>query len=101
MDQKEIIWSKKAKEELYNILDFYINRNGSPAYSLKLLSDTENLIGLLKKNPYLGRLSDNRTTRVIVKDDYLIFYETGNDYIEIISFWDNRQDPDSRIDTHK
>jgi len=73
MDQKEIIWSIKAKEELYNILDFYINRNGSPTYSLKLLTDAEDVTELLKSNPYLGRLTENQITRVIVKDAYLIF----------------------------
>jgi plasmid stabilization system protein ParE len=98
MDQKEIIWSIKAKEELYNILDFYINRNGSPTYSLILLSDTEHITELLKNNHYLGRLTDNRITRVIVKDAYLIFYEIGKDFIEIISYCDNRQDLDNRID---
>jgi len=98
MDQKEVIWSIKAKEELYNILDFYITRNGCPTYSLKLLSDSEDISELLKNNHYLGRLTENRITRVIVKDAYLIFYEIGKDYIEIISYWDNRQDSDARID---
>jgi toxin YoeB len=98
MDQKEIIWSIKAKEELYNILDFYIKRNGSPTYSLKLLSDSEEITQLLKNNHYLGRLTENRITRVIVKDAYLIFYEIGKDYIEIISYWDNRQDTENRMD---
>ncbi len=98
MDQKEIIWSMKAKEELYTILNFYINRNGSPTYSLKLLSDSENITQLLKINHYLGKLTENRITRVIVKEAYLIFYEIGKDYIEIISYWDNRQDSDKRID---
>jgi len=85
MDQKEVVWSIKAKEELYNILDFYINRNGSPAYSLKLLSESEHIVELLKSNHYLGRLTENRITRVIVKDAYLIFYEIGKEHIEIIS----------------
>lgn len=98
MDQKEVIWSTKAKEELYYILDFYIKRNESPDYSLKLLSESEDITELLKTHHYLGRLTENRITRVIVKDAYLIFYEISKDYIEIISYWDNRQDPDKRID---
>lgn len=98
MDQKEIIWSKRAKEELYNVLDFYINRNGSTTYSLKLLSDSEDITELLKHNHYLGRLTENRITRVVVKEAYLIFYEISEHNIEIISYWDNRQDSDKRID---
>ncbi|MBX9853341.1 MAG: type II toxin-antitoxin system RelE/ParE family toxin [Cytophagaceae bacterium] len=98
MDKKEVIWSIRAKEEFYNILDFYIKRNGSPTYSLKLLSESEEITELLKTNHYLGRLTENRITRVIVKYEFLIFYEISKDYIEIVSFWDNRQDPDKRID---
>jgi len=29
--------------------------------------------------------------------DYLIFYEINNDKIEILSFWDNRQDMKNSI----
>jgi hypothetical protein len=53
---------------------------------------------LLSKNPYMGKLSNNGVTRVIVKSDFLIFYEVHLSTIEIISFWDNRQDPGKRPD---
>jgi plasmid stabilization system protein ParE len=99
MDQKQIIWSHRAEEELYSILEFYITRNKSATYSKKLLSSVEKLIDLLPKNKYLGRLSENGFTRVIVKKEFLIFYEVYKDAIVIVSFWDNRQDTTKRIDT--
>jgi plasmid stabilization system protein ParE len=67
MAQRKIIWSHRAEEELYTILDFYNQRNKSTAYSIKLLSSIEKIIGLLPKNKYLGRLSENELTRVVVK----------------------------------
>lgn len=89
---KKIIWSEKAKSEFQDILKFYVNRNGSAAYSLKLLNKTESLLSTLSKNKFIGRLTSNNKTRVILLKSYLIFYEIKKECIEIISFWDNRQD---------
>lgn len=98
MAKKEIIWSRRAKEEFQEVLDFYLRRNGTPTYSLRLLQETEQLIDILKENNFLGRLSNNKVTRVIVKDAFLIFYEIQENKIDIVSYWDNRQNPDKRLD---
>ena len=98
MAQRKIIWSQRAEEELYTILDFYNQRNKSTTYSIKLLSSVEKLIGLLPQNKHLGRLSENEFTRIIVKKEFLIFYEVYGDAIVIVSFWDSRQDQSKRLD---
>ncbi|WP_456865685.1 type II toxin-antitoxin system RelE/ParE family toxin [Galbibacter sp. BG1] len=50
----------------------------------------------LSKSEFIGRLTSNKNTnkntRVIPMKVYLIFYEIDNEIIEIVSFWDNRQD---------
>lgn len=92
MAGKKIIWSELAKSEFKSILEFFIERNGSSAYSLKLAKQTENLLNTLSNNEFIGRLTSNKKTRVIPMKVYLIFYEINEDTIEIISFWDNRQD---------
>lgn len=92
MGGKKIIWSDSAKNELHKALEFYIERNGSPNYSLKLLDQTQDLMTTLSKNELIGRLTSNKTTRVIPFKEYLIFYEVKDDCVEIHSFWDNRQD---------
>jgi len=93
MANKEIIWSLRAQNELKDILDFFTQRNGNPNYSLKILSEVEDLATTLSKSEFIGRLTSNRITRVIPMEDYLIFYEFNKNRIEIISFWDNRQSP--------
>ena len=98
MAQKQIIWSKLAEEELAFVLEFYWIRNGNPEYSLKLLHQVAELIALLPKNNFLGKISDNGFTRVIVKKEFLIFYEVYANTIVIVSFYDSRQDPSKRID---
>ena len=93
---KKIIWSARAGEELREVLDYYIFRNGNANYSLKLLYQVQDLLRTLSNSELIGRLTSNDITRVIPLDVYLIFYEVHNDQIQIIAFWDNRQDPEKR-----
>lgn len=96
MAKKEIIWSDLAKLEFSNVLEFYFYRNGNSNYSLKLLEEVEELLQTLSQSEFIGRLTSNKITRVIPMKVYLIFYEINNDRIEIVSFWDNRQNPENR-----
>ncbi|MGB0880646.1 MAG: type II toxin-antitoxin system RelE/ParE family toxin [Polaribacter sp.] len=96
MAKKKIIWSNNAKEEFRNVLEFYTERNGSSTYSLKIIKQTEELLNTLSKNELIGRLTSNKKSRVIPMKIYMIFYEIKENNIEIISFWDNRQDDKKR-----
>lgn len=92
MADKKIIWSIRASKELKNVLEYFNQRNKSTRYSLKLLNEIESLTRNLSKNESIGRLTSNKFTRVIPMKIYLIFYEINRGNIEIVSFWDNRQD---------
>ncbi|MDL2144051.1 type II toxin-antitoxin system RelE/ParE family toxin [Flavobacterium tructae] len=96
MAKKEIIWSSLAKLQLQNTLEYYFIRNESPTYSLKLLNEIEDLLNTLSNSELIGRLTSNKITRVISMKVYLIFYEVKENQIEIVSFWDNRQDIKNR-----
>lgn len=96
MAKKEIVWSSLAKLQLQNVLEYYFIRNESPTYSLKLLTEVEDLLDTLSNSELIGRLTSNKITRVIVMKVYLIFYEINGNQIEIVSFWDNRQDIKNR-----
>lgn len=92
MAKKEIIWSEIAKLQFTNVLEYQVNRNGNENYSLKLIDEVEELLNTLSKSELIGRLTSNKCTRVIPMKVYLIFYEINRSSIEIVSFWDNRQD---------
>lgn len=96
MAKKEIIWSELAKIEFSNVLEFYFYRNENSNYSLKILEEVEDLLETLSENEAIGRLTSNKITRVIPMKVYLIFYEINQNRIEIVSFWDNRQDLEGR-----
>ncbi|HEY9221336.1 MAG TPA: type II toxin-antitoxin system RelE/ParE family toxin [Lutibacter sp.] len=97
MVRKKIIWSPRAKIELKITLEYFNKRNGSTNYSLRILKEIEDLTKTLSKSEFIGRLTSNKTTRVIPMKHYLLFYEINSGKIEIVSFWDNRQDISNRV----
>ena len=96
MAKKEIIWSDLAKVEFSNVLEFYFYRNENSNYSLKIVEEVEELLEILSQSHFIGRLTSNKITRVIPMKEYLVFCEINENRIEIISFWDNRQNFENR-----
>ncbi|MDH5476570.1 MAG: type II toxin-antitoxin system RelE/ParE family toxin [Cyclobacteriaceae bacterium] len=97
MAKNKIIWSSRANIELKEVFEFYNNRNGTTDYSFKLLEEIDDLLNTLSESEFIGRLTENKKTRVVVMKVYLVFYEINKNRIEILSFWDNRQDTKKRL----
>jgi len=91
---KQIIWSPRAQSERKAVLSYWINRNKSKNYSIKLSKLIKEAISLLLSNPEIGRKTDIPNVRIKIVRDYLIFYEVQNESILILSFWDSRQNPE-------
>lgn len=96
MAKKIIVQSDSAKIQFSTALEYYVERNGNQNYSLKLLNEVEDLLSTLSNSELIGRLTSNKFTRVISIKVFLIFYEINGNRIEIVSFWDNRQDIERR-----
>ena len=95
MVKRKIIWSPRAKLNLKVILDFYFKRNGTKTFSKKLHSSFRKSIKLLEEHANIGYQSDFLNIRNIIEGDFSIFYEIKEGTIEIITLWDNRQNPDN------
>ncbi len=54
MAKRKIIWSTRSRIKLYEILDFYIERNKSKSYSIKLYRLISREVKLLQKYPEIG-----------------------------------------------
>jgi toxin YoeB len=93
MAKRRIIWSPRAKLDLYDILDFYFKRNGTKTYSRKLNVTIRNSVRLLEKHPEIAIHTDIKNIRNLIIGDFGIFYEIKSKTIEIITIWDSRQDP--------
>lgn len=90
---KRLIWSPRAKAGLVSILEYWEERNGSPAYSQKLLSRIVEHVLLLPDNPHLGKATTIPGVRVIFCGDYLIFYRVNKAEIYIANLVDGRMNP--------
>jgi plasmid stabilization system protein ParE len=97
MAKRKIVWSNRAKIRLYAILDFYIVRNKSKVYSIKLQKLISKEVNLLLKQPDLGLKTSEQTTRGLIIQDYIVYYEITDDKIIIHTIWDCRQNPDDKI----
>ena len=93
MVKRKVVLSPRAKLDLSEILEFYYQRNGSKIYSKKLNSALHKTISLLEKHSNIGVYTDIGNVRNLIEADYRIFYEIKSDTIEIITIWDNRQNP--------
>lgn len=92
----KIIWSPKAKRQRGDIYKYWNKRNGNNNYSLKLNTEIKHILNLVKNTPLMGMEVEQRKAirRVLVLTNYSIFYTFDKENIYILSFWDNRQNPD-------
>lgn len=97
MARFKIVWSIEARLDLVDILDFYIKRNKSNLYSIKLNAKINKSIKLLSKNPYLGTPTDYNSVRALITGDYQIIYEIFDKLILITMVWDCRRDPEDKV----
>ncbi len=91
MAKHKIIWSHKAEIKLYEILEFYADRNKNKSYSAKLYQRLNKELKLLLKQPDLGLNSETESVRGLIVDNYVLFYEIENKLTTIHTIWDCRQ----------
>ena len=93
MAKRKIVWSHRAKIKLFEILDFFAERNGNTLYSKKLFSIFSKELNLLKKQPEIGVITDLEGVRGLIVGDYILYYEITPGSIVVHTVWDVRQDP--------
>ncbi|MEQ8910161.1 MAG: type II toxin-antitoxin system RelE/ParE family toxin [Vicingaceae bacterium] len=93
MAERTVSWSISASRQLRHVLEFWIKKNGSRTYSLKLLNQIEANLEQVKKYPKKCPESVYPEVRVAAMGHYSIYYRFTPSSIRIEAFWDNRQDP--------
>ncbi|WP_374445951.1 type II toxin-antitoxin system RelE/ParE family toxin [Epilithonimonas sp.] len=92
---KKIIWTVIAKKELIDILQYWIDRNKSNNYSLKLNSLIESQLNLILEQPKIGRKTDIPNVYIKVIHKYLLYYEFINGTLYILTIRHGSQNPDT------
>ena len=93
MAQKKIIWTETAARQRRSILEYWLQRNQSPTYSLKLLRLSNEKANLIAENPLIYKTAEFPDTHVAAMGHFSLFYKITDNAIVITAFWDNRQDP--------
>jgi len=92
----QIIWSDEAEVDYIETLNYWIENNQSDKYALKLMEEVEKKEDLISENPFTGTPSEIENVKsVLVDRNFSIYYKKNDDTIEILSFWDNRRNPEN------
>jgi plasmid stabilization system protein ParE len=94
MGKRKIIWSDTANRKLFEILEFYAQRNKSKNYSLKLYQRFIKELKVLVKQPGIGIKTEIESVRGLIVEHYIIFYEYNSEKIIVHTIWDCRLNPD-------
>jgi plasmid stabilization system protein ParE len=98
MDFK-IIWSPEAEETFENVVS-YLEENWTERETKKFILDAEKTFFLLTQNPFLFRGSEKENIyEALVGKQNLLLYQISETSrrVELLSFWDTRQDPNSKF----
>jgi toxin YoeB len=93
MAKKEIKWTLKAIHDKLDILDFWIERNKSKTYSVKLNELFDKSINSLSNQPEQGKKTNYKNIRIKIVRHYLVYYLIHEQHIEIVRIWDARRNP--------
>lgn len=94
----QVEWTKKASKQRVDILEFWIEHNQSETYSKKVFAETLAAEKLLKGNPLIGTVTDwDNIRRILILRNFSMFYTIENQIINILAFYDNRQNRDEFI----
>lgn len=91
---KRINWTQRAHRDRKKILLYWKEYNQSSTYSRRLNTLIKKTVELIASHPNIGRKTDIENVRVKLIRDYLIFYESDEENIFILSIWDNRRNPE-------
>ena len=93
MLKRKLIWSPQSKIELLKILEYYKKRNGNVNYSRKLYTQIKELLELCRTYSFIGKQTDFENVRMLIVDDFSIFYEIDDTKLIVLTIWNSKRNP--------
>ena len=88
-----ILWSEEAIETFDSIV-LFIENKWSERLAKAFVKHTQRILLLISEQPYMYKASLNTSVRqAIISPQTSMYYETHDEFITILFFWDNRQEP--------
>ena len=89
----KIHWTDEAKLTFDNIVN-YLEREWSEKEVRKFIAKSNNVLELISKNPQMFKTTKKKNVhRGFVVPQVSLIYRIQKTEIELLSFWDNRQNP--------
>jgi len=90
----QIFYTPRSKETLGSVYNFIQNKFGINSAN-KFISKAEKIIGLIAENPLMYKATTiDETVRVaFISKQTSLFYRVKDATIDLLFFWDNRQEP--------
>jgi len=88
-----IVWTVPAQIERKRVLAYWLERTGSPLYSIKLDQRFRSTLKMLAREPLIGRPTTIPGVRVKSVGDHQLYYRIDQETILILTLWDCRRDP--------
>lgn len=87
-----VAWSPRSKITYYNILS-YLEEKWTNKEINAFIGRTEEVIEFVKANPFLYAYSkESDTYKSVLTKQITLFYRVKGDGVELLIFWDTRQD---------
>ena len=91
---RSVKWSHQAKKEFENIFNYWVNRTKSSTYSNKIIQETDKTIQIIRNSPEIGIHTNYLGVQMcLLLNTFYIIYRINDNQLEILKFWDCRQDP--------
>ncbi len=98
MAKLELYWSETALYQRNQIFSYWNQRNTNKSYSKRLLKLINERTRILQSFPKMGKKVNVENVRAIPIENFSLFYEImDNEKLIILSFWDNRDDPNKLL----
>jgi plasmid stabilization system protein ParE len=88
----QIRWTPEAKISYFNILDYLQTKWGTNEIK-NFVEKTNFVLHQIDKNPKMFKQSKSKNIRIgLISKQTSLFYRIKKSEIELLTFWDNRQD---------
>lgn len=98
---KEIKWTAEAEETYHKVIE-YLERSWTSKEISHFITHTEKVLHFISDNPLLFRRSGKRNVHeALITPHNLLLFRIKSHHIELITFFDTRQDPKKKLKRKK
>ncbi|MCC5931420.1 MAG: type II toxin-antitoxin system RelE/ParE family toxin [Cyclobacteriaceae bacterium] len=94
--KRQIIWTLKALEDKTAIMEYWVYRNQSVTFPIKLSNLFNESLELLSRHPEIGKIF-TKDPLILYKSvrNYRLYYTFDYQKLILLTIWDSRRNPEN------